>query len=130
MEEVKKKLTSTKNIANLFNKGMVTMQSAEYLYKSFPGENPEIADTKELEDNVKSLAQSGIFADSVEWHYQLTSHISDTEDFIITGDCNDALAGTVVIMFVCVADGFTLEDVEKQLNQTIFDVIEGGKKYE
>lgn len=67
----------------------------------------------QLEDNV-------VFSDVVDWTYENVSDISDTEDFVVYGDFHDSIVGTVLVMYLLVEDGNTIEDVEQMLNKTVF----------
>lgn len=57
------------------------------------------------------------FADFVAWTYENVSGKSDTDDFILYGDLHDSIAGTIVVVYLHLVDGHTVEHVETELNK-------------
>lgn len=69
-----------------------------------------------LEDNV-------IFADLVDWTYENVSDKSDTEDFVLYGDLHDSIAGTIVVVYLRLVDGHTVEHIETELNKRYSTIL-------
>lgn len=123
---MKKKITSTKNVANIlvYNQ-FAEILKAEYHYQT-QSEQREIKPIENIAtvlESIESLEDSVIFSDAVDWIYENVSENSDTENFILYGDIHDSMVGTIVVIYLRVKDGCTVEKVEQKLRETIFSKI-------
>lgn len=122
---MKTKLTSTRNIANILcYRPLAQIVKAEYRYKAQSvKDDVKLIDATTMLESIAALEDNVVFSDYVDWTYTNISDFSGTEDFIIYGDLHDSMVGTVVVMYLRVADDYTVEEVEKKLRDTIFDRI-------
>lgn len=120
---MRRRIISTKNVANiLIYNQLAEIIKAEYRYQaqSVQPETESIEDNMTVLKSIESLKDSVIFADAVEWTYENVSENSETEDFILYGDLHDSMIGTIVVIYLRVKDGCTVEKVEGKLRETIF----------
>lgn len=119
---MKSRRTSIKNLANILSFDPIAkIVKAEYRYKmqSVSDEIKPI-DTTTMLESIKALEDNVVFSGFVDWTYKNVSNTSNAEDFIVYGDLHDSMVGTIVVMYLRVEDDFTVELVEKRLNETIF----------
>lgn len=120
---MKNKRTLIRNIVRVVSfDPMAQIVKAEYQHKdqSLSNEIKPIDATTMLE-SIEALGDNVVFSDVVEWTYKKVSDTSDTGDFVIYGDSHDSMVGTIVVMYLKVVDGYIAEDVENELNKTIFN---------
>lgn len=111
--------TSIRNIANvLCHDPMAQIVKAEYQYKveSLSGV-PDSIDTITMLESIESLEDNVVFNDIVDWTYENISELSDTEDFVLYGDLHDSMVGTIVVVYLRLVDGHTVEHIETELNK-------------
>lgn len=119
---MKSRRISIRNLTRiLVSNYMAQIVKAEYQYKA----QSIVDETKPIETNImlksiQSLNENVIFSDFVDWSYEKVSDTFNTEDFVVYGDLHDSTIGTVVVMHLKIINGFTVEDVENELNKTIF----------
>lgn len=77
-------------------------------------------DTITMLESIKALECNVVFNDIVDWTYETISEKSDSEDFVLYGDLHDPIVGTIVVMHLRLLDGHTVEQMETELNKTIF----------
>lgn len=68
-------------------------------------------------ESIESLDDNVVFDTFVDWTYENVSEKSDTEDFILYGDLHDSIVGTIVVVYLRLVDGHTVEHVEDELNK-------------
>lgn len=118
---MKSRRTSIRNLTKVlvFNY-MAQIVKAEYQYKAHILNETKPIETNIMLKSIQSLNENAIFSDFVDWSYEKVSDTSNTEDFVVYGDLHDSTIGTVVVMHLKIINGFTVEDVENELNKTIF----------
>lgn len=122
----KSKGTFTDNLTEIISNGMVQVTKTEYYYDVFD-ETKEFDKDKFIK-SLQALNNAGIFANIVDWNYDDVSSISSTEDFIIHGNIHDQHAGEIIIVYLLVNDGYSIDDVKMALDRTILtDLIDAGK---
>lgn len=116
---MEKNKTSIKNIANvLCYDPMARVVNAEYQYKE-----PSLINTTTpieavtMMESISSLEDNVVFNDVVDWTYDNVLEKSDTEDFILYGDFHDPIKGTIVVVYLRLADDYTAEHMESELNK-------------
>lgn len=120
-----KRETSIRNIANILcYDPMAQIVKAEYQYRtqSLLGSTDSI-DTVTMLESIESLEDNVIFADLVDWTYENVSEKSDTEDFVLYGDMHDSIAGTIVVVYLQLVDGHSVEHVETELNKRYSTIL-------
>lgn len=117
--------TSIRNIASILCYDPIAqITRAEYKYKaqSQLGVSDSI-DAITMLESIESLEDNVVFADIVDWTYENVSEQSDTEDFILYGDLHDSIIGTIVVVYLRLVDGHTVEHVETELNKRYSTVL-------
>lgn len=127
-----KRRTSIRNIANvLCYDPLAQIVKAEYQYRAQSlSDASDLIETVTMLESIESLEDNVIFADLVDWTYENISGKSDTEDFVLYGDLRDSIIGTIVVVYLQLIDGHTVEHVEDELNKrypTIFSKQIGSK---
>lgn len=115
----KRKMTFTSNLAKVITSNMASVTEAEYYYKS-----SYLSDTLDVDvftDSLKALSKTKIFAEIVDWKYQVSD--SRADELIIYGNPHDKYAGMIFIAHLKLSDGVNMDDVEKVLRETIFDRV-------
>lgn len=114
-----KQKTSIKNIANILCYDPIAqIVKAEYRYKaSLTLSTTDPIDAVTMLESIESLDDNVVFDTFVDWTYENVSEKSDTEDFILYGDLHDSIVGTIVVVYLRLVDGHTVEHVEDELNK-------------
>lgn len=120
-----KRKTSIRNIANvLCYDPLAQIVKAEYQYKAKPTLNKKDSiDTITMFESIESLEDNVVFNNTVDWTYQNVSDKSDTEDFVLYGDLHDSMIGTIVVVYLRLVDGHTVEYVETELNKRYSTIL-------
>lgn len=99
MKETKGRRTSIGNVARILScNSMAKVVKAEYRYKALTPTEVTPIDTTTMLKSIESLAKNIVFACCVDWRFENVSKTSKTEDFIVYGDMNDKIIGTVVVI--------------------------------
>lgn len=120
---MKNKRTSIRNLVRVLSfDPMAQIVKAEYQYKA-KSASDEIKpiDTTTMLESIEALEDNVVFSDLVDWTYKNVSDTSITEDFIVYGDLQDSMIGTIVVVYLKVTDGHKVEHIENELNKTIFN---------
>lgn len=114
-----KRKTSIRNIANILcYDPMAQITRAEYQYRvQSLSDTSDSIDTVTMLESIESLEDNVVFADLVDWTYENVSEKSDTEDFVLYGDMHDSVSGKIVVVYLQLVDGHTVEHVETELNK-------------
>lgn len=114
-----KRQTSIRNIANILcYDPMAQITRAEYQYRAKTlSDATDPIDAITMLESIESLEDNVVFADLVDWTYENVSEKSDTEDFVLYGDLHDSIAGTIVVVYLRLVDGHSVEHVETELNK-------------
>ena len=114
--ETKGRRTSIGNVARILScNSMAKVVKAEYHYKALTP-----IDTTTMLKSIESLAKNIVFACCVDWRFENVSKTSKTEDFIVYGDMNDKIIGTVVVIHLKAINQNQVKQIEDELNKTIF----------
>lgn len=116
---MKRNKTSIRNIANILcYDPMAQIVKAEYQYRAQSLlDASDSIDTVTMLESIESLEDNVVFADLVDWTYENVSEKSDTEDFVLYGDLHDSIVGTIVVVYLQLIDGHTVEHVVDELNK-------------
>ena len=115
--ETKGRRTSIGNVARILScNPMAKIVKAEYRYKALTPTEVTPIDTTTMLKSIESLAKNIVFACCVDWR----SKTSKTEDFIVYGDMNDKIIGTVVVIHLKAINQNQVKQIEDELNKTIF----------
>lgn len=121
MKETKGRRTLISNLANVLSENpSAKIAKAEYRYKALTSTEVTPIDTTTMLKSIESLAKNIVFACCVDWRFENVSKTSKTEDFIVYGDMNDKIIGTVVVIHLKVIEPNQVKQIEDELNKTIF----------
>lgn len=112
----KRKSTTTHNLARVITSDMATVTSAEYYYKL-----SYLSDTLDAEvftDSLKTLSESKIFSEIVDWKYQLSD--VKANELIVYGNPHDKYSGLIFIVHLKINDDVSMDEVKRVLQETIF----------
>ena len=119
--ETKGRRTSIGNGARILScNSMAKVVKAEYHYKALTPMEVTPIDTTTMLKSIESLAKNIVFACCVDWRFENVSKTSKTEDFIVYGDMNDKIIGTVVVIHLKAINQNQVKQIEDELNKTIF----------
>lgn len=109
------KRTTLENIYSAIKQHLVTVVYAQTEFKDL-NEVTEITPEQFLKD-LDSYVASGIFSDVLDFKYQIISNRSvQIQTDYYSGFCQNSIKA---VLRLC--DGVSIEQVKKQLEQTIFD---------
>ena len=122
---MKNRRTSIRNLAKILVLDcMAEIVKAEYQYKAQSvSDEVKSIETITMLESMKLLNDNVVFADFVDWRYEKVSDTINTEDFIVYGDLHDSMVGTIVVIYMKAINGYTVEDIENELNKTIFSEL-------
>ena len=122
---MKNRRTLIRNLAKILVLDcMAEIVKAEYQYKAQSvSDEVKSIETITMLESMKLLNDNVVFADFVDWRYEKVSDIINTEDFIVYGDLHDSMVGTIVVIYMKAINGYTVEDIENELNKTIFSEL-------
>lgn len=106
-----RKQTTTKQIQNAIKSNQLILQSAE-VYNKTTQETETIPNDKFME-SFDFLCESGIFVDSIGWHYE--KNLSENGEYIFDSGRMNPYAENVIIAHLQVNDGVTDEDIKRTL---------------
>lgn len=120
-----KRETSIRNIANILCYDPIAqIVKAEYQYRAQSlSDATDPIDAVTMLESIELLEDNVIFADLVDWTYENVSDKSDTEDFVLYGDLHDSIAGTIVVVYLRLVDGHTVEHIETELNKRYSTIL-------
>lgn len=105
-----RKVTTTNKINDALANNLLQITKAEVYYKT--SGKTETIDTDRFQENFSFLCETGCFVDCVGWHYERDYK---TGDYIIETGRIDGNSENVVIAYLCVNDGVSVEDIERTL---------------
>ena len=104
-----KRMTTTKQIRDVLSNNLLQVTKAECYHKT--SRKTDIITDSFLE-NFQFLCESGCFMNCVGWHYERDYK---TGDYIIETGRMDGNSENVVIAYLRVNDGVSVEDIERTL---------------
>ena len=104
------KRTTTKQISTVITNNLLYVVKAECSYKS-SNRIDEISNDTFIE-NLQFLCESGIFAESLGWHYELNHK---TNDYILETGRYNPHSEIIIAVYMRVCNGANRESVEKEL---------------
>ncbi|MCM1160631.1 MAG: hypothetical protein NC412_05345 [Roseburia sp.] len=104
------KPTTTKQINDVLSNNLLQIEKAKIYHKD--SRKTESIDADTFRENFQFLCESGIFVDSIGWHYERDYKTGDYE--IECGRMN-AETEVIVTAYLSVGEGASREDVEKAL---------------
>lgn len=121
MKETKGRRTLISNLANVLSENpSAKIVKAEYRYKALTSTEVTPIDTTTMLKSIESLSKNIVFTCCVDWIFENVSKTSKTEDFIVYGDMNDKIIGTVVVIHLKAINQNQVKQIEDELNKTIF----------
>lgn len=121
MKETKGRRTLISNLANVLSENpSAKIVKAEYRYKALTRAEVTPIETTTMLKSIESLAKNIVFACCVDWRFENVSKTSKTEDFIVYGNMNDKIIGTVVVIHLKAINQNQVKQIEDELNKTIF----------
>ena len=90
---------------------MLFRSKAEIYHKT--SRKTETIDVDKFKDSLDFLCESGVFADFVDWHYE--RNISTKGEYILDSGAMNPYSDNVVTVYLRVADGMNVEDIERTL---------------
>lgn len=103
--------TTTKQLNSAITNNLLHIKKAEVHYKT--SGKTEIIDADKFKDSLDFLCESGVFADFVDWHYE--RNISAKDEYILDSGTMNPYSENVVTVYLRVADGMNVEDIERTL---------------
>lgn len=103
--------TSTLQIQNTIKNNYLHLEKAK-IYNKTTQETETIPNDKFME-SFDFLCESGIFVDSIGWHYE--KNLSENGEYIFDSGRMNPYAENVIIAHLQVNDGVSIEDVERTL---------------
>lgn len=100
--------TTTRQLTEALADGFLTIIKAERYYK-LSAQIKEL-NTEEFTEYIQFLNESGIFADFIGWYFEK----ADKEYVVESGRMNPD-AECIIIVFLCVNDCVSVEDIERTL---------------
>jgi len=106
-----RKRTTTKQLNSAITNNLLHITKAEIYYKT--SRKTETIDTDKFKDSLDFLCESGVFADAIGWHYE--RNISAKDEYILDSGTMNPYSENVVTVYLRVADGMNVEDIERTL---------------
>lgn len=113
--------TTTNNLMSIISSKTARVENVTLRYSSNDPDTEEM-DSKKFTESLEFLNESGIFADAVDWMYNIVRVSNeDEEDFIMVRGGRMASFMNCTIDFQLKAcEGVKINDLEKMLRETIF----------
>lgn len=106
-----RKRTITKQLLEAITNGLLQITKAECSYKS-SSRIDEISKETFL-DSLAFINESGVFSDFIDWRYE--RDLSENDGYIFGSGAMNPYTETIVTVFLHVADGVNVEDIERAL---------------
>lgn len=111
VHKIMRRRTSTLQIQNTIKNNYLHLEKAK-IYNKTTQETETIPNDKFME-SFDFLCESGIFVDSIGWHYE--KNLSENGEYIFDSGRMNPYAENVIIAHLQVNDGVSIEDVERTL---------------
>lgn len=113
------KRTTTSNLMNIISSKAVKVENVILRYSSNEPDTEEVESSKFIE-SLEYLNESGIFADAVDWIYNIV-RVSNEEAFImVRGGRMASFMNCTIDFQLKTCEGVKISDLEKMLRETMF----------
>lgn len=106
-----KRRTTTRQLNQAISNHLLKITKAEHIHKA--SGKVDHLNKDEFWESLQYLNESGVFADCIDWHYEMDSK-ADGEIVFESGRLNPYTDYTIVT-HMCVNDGVSVEDVNEML---------------
>lgn len=103
--------TTTKRLLEAITNGLLQITKTECSYKS-SSRIDEISKETFL-DSLAFINESGVFANFIDWRYE--RDLSENDGYIFDSGRMNPYTENIVTVFLRVADGVNVEDIEREL---------------
>ena len=104
------KRTTTKQISTVITNNLLYVVRAECSYKS--SNRIDKISAEKIKNDFDFLCESGIFAESLGWHYERDHK---TNDYILETGRYNPHSEIIITVYMRVCNGASIESVEKEL---------------
>ena len=103
--------TTTRQIVSAISNNLLTIEKVECSYKS--SSRIDEIDRETFKDNLDFLSESGILADCIDWHFDMSP--SKKGEYIIDSGAKNPCSENIITVYLNVGEDVNMEDVEKVL---------------
>lgn len=103
--------TTTKQLLEVITNGLLQITKAECSYKSC--DHIDEISKETFLDSLAFINESGVFANFIDWHYE--RDLYENGGYILDSGAMNPYTETIVTVFLRVADGVNVEDIEREL---------------
>lgn len=103
--------TTTGQIDSALSNDLLSIRKVEVYYKT--SRETETMDSDTFKDYLDFLSESGIFADFVDWHFEMNPY--EKGGFIIESGAKNPCSENIVTVYLRISEDVNVEDIERIL---------------
>lgn len=103
--------TTTGQINSALSNDLLSIQKVEVYYKT--SQETETMDVDTFKDYLDFLCESGLFADFVDWHFEINPY--EKGGFIIDSGAKNSYSENIVTVYLRISEDWNVENIEKIL---------------
>lgn len=103
--------TTTGQIGSVLSNELLTIEKVEVYGKT--SRETETMDSDTFKDYIDFLSESGIFADFVDWHFEM--NLYKIGEYIINSGAKNLYSENIITVYLRISDDVNVEDIERVL---------------